>query len=303
MSLTSRKYWDSVVAKWSATRQQELWRQHSDVVNGQLLRRWLPEDRVARLLKTDLFDEAVSNGLYSLLAKHADHFLGIDLSPGIVAAVKLRVPGLTLCAADVRDLPFGDASFDVIVSISTLDHFDSVREIQTALQELSRVLRPGGQLLITLDNLSHPVVWLRNILPQRLLLGLRLVPYRAGTTCGPRTLETYCRDAGLEVLRMTAILHCPRALAVACAYLLERFTTRRTQSRYLNALLSFERLEACPSRFRTGHYTAILATKRPGQTGSNACSRSTLKSAAIQETLTNPNKLRSKTLNKLTCRE
>lgn len=261
MTSSKREYWDSVVEKWTAKQRQSLWRRHSDAVNSELLRRWLPSQRVTRLLKTDLFDEAVATGLYSLLDECAEEFVGVDLSPGIVEAAKRRFPDLDSRAADVRELPFDDVSFDLIVSISTLDHFDSQPEIQTALNELSRVLRPGGQLLLTLDNLSHPAVWLRSILPQRLLLGLGLLPYRVGTTCSPRRLETYCRDAGLEVAGITAILHCPRALAVAGARLIERRASARTQDLYLEALTSFECLERWRTRFLTGHFTAIHARK------------------------------------------
>jgi len=266
MPSSKREYWDSVVKEWEADQRQALWRRHSDAVNSQLLQRWLPSSRVARMLKTDLFDEAVSQGLYSLLSGYTERLEGVDLSPGIVEAVKRRFPDLDSRAADVRELPYDDASFDVIISISTLDHFDSELDIQSALNELSRVLRPGGQLLLTLDNLSHPAVWLRSILPQRLLLGLRLVPYRVGTTCTPRRLEAFCRQAGLEVRDRTAILHCPRALAIAGAHLIERRVSGRTQRRYLQALMSFERLERWPMRFVTGHFTAIHARK-PGQPG------------------------------------
>ena len=261
MTSVKKAYWDSVVEEWAATQRQALWRRHSDAVNSELLRRWLPSHRVTRLLKTDLFDEAVSEGLYSLLAECADQVVGIDLSPGIAEAAKRHFPDLESRVADVRELPFDDVSFDVIVSISTLDHFDSQQAIQTALSELSRVLRPGGYLLLTLDNLSNPAVWLRSILPQRLLLGLGLVPYRVGTTCRPRQLEAFCRNAGLKVVSTTAILHCPRVLAVAGARLLERRASGRTQRRYLEALASFERLERWPSRFLTGHFTAIRARK------------------------------------------
>ena len=261
MTSTKREYWDSVIEDWTANQRQALWRRHSDAINSQLLRRWLPSHRVGRLLKTDLFDEAVSTGLYPLLADCADQLVGVDLSPGIVEAVNRRFPDMESCAADVRELPFEDVSFDLIISISTLDHFDSQQEIQTAMSELSRVLRPGGQILLTLDNLLHPVVWLRSILPQRLLLGLWILPYRVGTTCGPRRLEAYCRNAGLDVLGTTAILHCPRALAVVGARLIEHRASGRTQYRYLEALTSFERLERWPTRFLTGHFTAIHARK------------------------------------------
>jgi SAM-dependent methyltransferase len=261
--MTSKKteYWGSVAEEWTRNQRHVLWRRHSDTVNSRLLRRWLPPHQVPRLLKTDLFDEAVSEGLYPLLVECADQLVGVDISPQIVEAARLRFPDMQLRAADVRALSFEDASFDAIVSLSTLDHFDSKQDIQKALIELSRVLRPGGQLLLTLDNLSHPAVWLRSILPQRLLLGLRLVPYRVGVTCSPRQLEKYCQQAGLEVTTTTAVLHCPRALAVAAARILERRASPRTQSRYLDVLTYFERLECWPTRFLTGHFTAINACK------------------------------------------
>ena len=264
MTSPNGEYWNSVAEEWAATGRQALWRRHSDAVNSELLRRWLPSQPVPRLLKTDLFDEAVSAGLYPLLAERAERVVGVDLSPGIVRAAGRRCPALESHVADVRKLPFDDAAFDIIVSISTLDHFDSRREMQKALGELARVLRPGGELLLTLDNLAHPAVWLRSILPQRLLRGLGLVPYRVGVTCGPGRLRACCRDAGLDVSSATAVLHCPRALAVAIARLLSRRASERTQRRFLRALMSFERLERWPTRFLTGHLTAVRARKPTG---------------------------------------
>jgi SAM-dependent methyltransferase len=261
MTSPNGDYWNSVAEEWATTARQALWRRHSDAVNSELLRRWLPSQPVPRLLKTDLFDEAVSGGLYPLLGERAEQVVGVDLSPGVVQAAGRRCPGLESHVADVRTLPFDDDAFDVIVSISTLDHFESQREIPIALRELARVLRPGGALLLTLDNLAHPAVWLRSILPQRLLRGLGLVPYRVGATCGPARLRAYCRDAGLNVSDATAALHCPRALSVAIARLLAHRASERTQSRFLRALKSFECLERLPTRFLTGHFTALRARK------------------------------------------
>jgi hypothetical protein len=42
---------------------QRLWRAHSDAVNKALVARWRPVGQMDTLLKTDLFDEAVSDGL------------------------------------------------------------------------------------------------------------------------------------------------------------------------------------------------------------------------------------------------
>ena len=83
---------------------------------------------------------------------------------------------------------------------STLDHFRSHSEIVTSLRELLRVLRPGGQLLLTLDNPANPLVGLRNALPFGLLHRLRIVPYYVGATCGPRGLRRLLPQVGFEVL-------------------------------------------------------------------------------------------------------
>src|SRR5204863_8026948 len=67
---------------------------------------------------------------------------------------------------DVRALPFADGSFDVVVSTSTLDHFQARADIDTALRELHRVLASDGLAVVTLDNPWNPLVALRNALPR-----------------------------------------------------------------------------------------------------------------------------------------
>ncbi len=72
---------------------------------------------------------------------------GVDLSPQMIEHARQR-PGaatVTFTAADVADLPFPDATFDLIVS-SISQHHWAVPE--QGVRELRRVLRPGGQLWI-----------------------------------------------------------------------------------------------------------------------------------------------------------
>lgn len=263
MSRKPKENWDAVIKDWTTRQQYRLWRRHSDGINTALLRRWLPKRPVARLLKTDLFDEAVSDGLYTVLAAAAEHVTGVDVSVGIAEMAGRRHSALSTQAADVRCLPFNDCSFDIVVSISTLDHFESREDIGDALREITRVLRPGGQLLLTMDNLAQPAVWLRSILPQGFMLRVGLIPYLVGKTLGPRGLRVFCRAAGLEVEEATAVLHCPRALAVACTRLLERLASPQTQDRFLAGLSAFERLGYLPTRYFTGYFIAVRASK-PG---------------------------------------
>lgn len=74
---------------------------------------------------------------------------GIDLSPDMVAAARRNVAEFAgrvdVLAADVADLPFPDASYDLVVSSLSSHHWDRP---EAATLELARVLRPGGRLYI-----------------------------------------------------------------------------------------------------------------------------------------------------------
>jgi SAM-dependent methyltransferase len=53
-------------------------------------------------------------------------------------------------------LPFNDATFDVVTMLAVLEHIEKEREI---LQEIYRVLVPGGKLIITVPSVwSQPVL-------------------------------------------------------------------------------------------------------------------------------------------------
>jgi SAM-dependent methyltransferase len=240
---------------------QKLWRTHSDAVNRALLTRWLGSGQMKNLLKTDLFDEAVSDGLSPFLGVRSKRVFYIDVSFEVHQRAKRRYPNLRTIRTDVRFLPFADGMFDGIVSNSTLDHFKSLDDLVVSLRELHRVLRPGGQLFLTLDNLANPVVLLRNILPFRLLHHLRIVPYFVGVTLGPDRSQQLMKKIGFNVLEVDAMMHCPRVLAVAVARWMERHASPRTEGAFLRFLMAFEHLSRLPTRFLTGYFIAIRAVK------------------------------------------
>ncbi|MFP2905087.1 class I SAM-dependent methyltransferase [Pyxidicoccus sp. 3LFB2] len=67
----------------------------------------------------------------------------IDVDAEALERARKRRPGAELVHASVEDLPFPDASFDVVVSSLV---FCSVEAPARALTEVFRVLRPGGEL-------------------------------------------------------------------------------------------------------------------------------------------------------------
>ena len=65
------------------------------------------------------------------------------------AAIERVRERVEIQTADMRAMPFGEASFDVVVSNWVLHNLDDHAERQKALVEMVRVLKPGGTLLLT----------------------------------------------------------------------------------------------------------------------------------------------------------
>lgn len=254
-------YWEGISEQWSTEKLDRLWRRHSDSVNSALLHKWLPEGSHDKLLKTDLFDEVHGEGLISVLQAHGKHVVGMDIADTAIQRTLCIQSACEVVKADVRFLPFNDDVFDVIVSTSTIDHFQTLDEFALCISEFSRVLKPLGQLILTVDNLANPVVFVRNQLPFETMNRLGLVPYYVGATCGPRRLARMVARAGLSVLDVTAIEHTPRILAVVLSRLVSRYCSSGTQALLLRTLMWFEHLNRMPTRFLTGYYVALRAVK------------------------------------------
>jgi SAM-dependent methyltransferase len=124
-----------------------------------------------------------------------------DLNPNVIKANE------TLCreemsdrllarmewqVADATALPFPDASFDVVVSMSVLEHIPDGRW-RIAFREIHRVLRPGGVAVITMSNkLNVPYyLWSRKMQARGCEFGYEECIY-------PWTMRRCLAEAGLE---------------------------------------------------------------------------------------------------------
>lgn len=67
------------------------------------------------------------------------------LADEVVAADAAPIPGVTVVDL-AGPLPFPDASFDTVLCTQVLEHVDNV---EVAMAEIARVLRPGGHALVT----------------------------------------------------------------------------------------------------------------------------------------------------------
>lgn len=235
------------------------WRAYCDEVHRRLLAEHLPVPGPT-VLKTDLFDEAAGAGLVPGLAGSVGQVVGVDISTAVVAAAVDRNPRLLATVGDLRALPFGDAVVDTVVSNSSLDHFATRAELAAAAGELHRVVRPGGRLLVTLDNLACPVVALRAVLPYRLLHRLGVLPYPVGVTCTARGLRRLVRDHGFVVERTFTFMHVPRVVAVPLCARADRRSPSSTEPT-VGRLLRWEFLDRLPTRRVTAHYIGVVAVR------------------------------------------
>jgi ubiquinone/menaquinone biosynthesis C-methylase UbiE len=77
----------------------------------------------------------------------AKRLVGVDISPGMLAEARRR--GFDVFEGQAEKLPFADESFDLAYSFKVLAH---VPDIELALREMARVLRPGGHLVAEFYN-------------------------------------------------------------------------------------------------------------------------------------------------------
>ena len=129
---------------------------------------------------------------------------GVDLSETslAVAAMHDRTKNVTYKVADAYELPFSDASFDVLCAMDFLEH---VEDPARAIKEFSRVLKPGGKFFYHTFNrnfiawfvIIKLVEWLIPKTPKNMHV-LRLF-------IKPRELKLYCQLANLQTQEQIGI--------------------------------------------------------------------------------------------------
>lgn len=106
---------------------------------------------VARGFKGNVLDLGSGTGLYlELLPDTAPHrYIGLDISPGMLAKARAKFPAFTFYEADMEaDWPVGRASVDAVVSFFGSFNYSLCPTITVG--HLARALRPGGRFLIVL---------------------------------------------------------------------------------------------------------------------------------------------------------
>jgi ubiquinone/menaquinone biosynthesis C-methylase UbiE len=112
-----------------------------------LVRSLLSRRRAGKLLEVGYG----SGVFFPELAKHADRLYGADIHdrPVDVTAVlaKIGIP-VELATAPAEALPYPDEMFDVVVAVVAVSTLEFVPDLRKAVNELARVLAPGGRVIV-----------------------------------------------------------------------------------------------------------------------------------------------------------
>ena len=150
-----------------------------------------------------------TGGFNVVAAKAGATVRGVDPSDDAVSIAATRLPGGVLRAA-AEDLPFAEASFDLVYCYSTLEH---VADARRATAEMVRVLRPGGFVYLHTPSrwacfeTHYKVLWAPGLpaAAQAAYLRLRRRPTAFLGTLRLSSLADCCRllaDAGARVVRV-----------------------------------------------------------------------------------------------------
>jgi SAM-dependent methyltransferase len=256
----SDRLWDDVADNEQATWYLDpLVAAQKKAANLNLFRRWIKASRVGTILKTDLFEEA--NGSDEVLSglSECTCVIGMDIAPNMVARAKRRYTAANalFLATDVQQIALASGVIDVVFSNSTLDHFSSEDQFTQSLQDLSRVLRPGGTIIITLDNPMNPLY-------TALKLSGRIgwTPFKMGYTTSLSGLVAALDKVGIEVIATDYMIHNPRLVSTTL-FLVVRRVLGRFADRPIRLLLSaFGLLDRLPTRSYTSCFIAAHGRKR-----------------------------------------
>ncbi len=165
--------------------EENYWFRRHEIVYARLL------DRCAG--KTVL--EAGSGEGYGadMIAGVATKVIGLDYDASAVAHVRARYPRVEMIQGNLAALPLDDASVDVVVNFQVIEHLWDQSQF---LRECLRVLRPGGELLISTPNRI-------TFSPGR---DTPLNPFHTRELNADELTELLV-DAGFEVALMTGVHH------------------------------------------------------------------------------------------------
>lgn len=223
-----------------------------------LIRRILPKLAGLRVLKLDLWNEAVNTRILNWMERQGAETYRVDLSSVTVRRAarnaRRQASRMRLSQSDIRLLPFASGVFDFVYTMGTIEH---VAEHRKAVAEVQRVLKPGGLAVV-----GVPYKW--NLFLRPLLVAaldrFGKYPYSPEKAFSWKELRGVLEECGFQVVSRTGLLSAPGILRMGELFLYRRKIPLYRLSKWL--VLPFELLEtrwSWPGRL--GYLVAAVVRK------------------------------------------
>ncbi len=123
--------------------------------------------------------------------------VGLEYSPDLLRLGASLFRDISFIRADAQKMPFSkDATFDVFVAAAIIEHLEDPKEM---LRECSRILKPGGILIITTP---HPL-W------DKIAGTLGMIRGDHQSTMSLSALMDLCRKASFEIVKKKGFMISP----------------------------------------------------------------------------------------------
>ncbi|MFB6089413.1 MAG: class I SAM-dependent methyltransferase [Candidatus Aenigmatarchaeota archaeon] len=248
------EYWDKTVKEMGESHLEFKIAQYKAKVHLELVKKWGSNLKDKRILKTDLFEEYFQRDSFFYPIDSEEKF-GLDICKEIVTNVHKKDKNLKLCVTDVHRLPFEDESFDLIISNSTLDHIKK-EWVSVALGEMKRILKPGGQLILTIDSRENPLYMLGLFLGQR----LHILPFYQDRCYSTNEIREIIENLGLRIEDTDSIFHVIPPLSHLLAFF-EKRNIKYPEFLYKKIIDVAEKLKNKKSKYITGRLLSFNIKK------------------------------------------
>src|SRR5262245_50425100 len=117
--------------------------------------RWLLGERPRTLLELG----AGTGKLTSVLVELGHDVHATDPDEAMLALLEEKLPGVRTAVASAEEIPLPDASVDAVIAAQAFHWFD----LDRALPEIARVLRPGARICLLWNQRNEKIPWVRRL--------------------------------------------------------------------------------------------------------------------------------------------
>ena len=146
--------------------------------------------------KQDILEIGVGTGFIAKLLIQKGNFQGMDISKEMLNKTALILGNVKLTEGSILNIKLKD-KFDKIVTIRVISHFNK-KDAITAIENISSRLKPNGEAIFNLENVSYTRRFLRKI-------------RRWGSTLNyqysQKEIKEICEEAGLELEKIIYLDH------------------------------------------------------------------------------------------------